>query len=311
VEAFVRHSSAGLPYWPHHTYNWGRWPNDRGTLNLLTPDAVRRAIATVESNEVLPLGAPLRADEAGLDERAFGLEMIQAGKYEFGPKTEPVYAAADIVSVATHGMTNSHIDALCHAGHRGRSFNDSEFEANVQKGQPAHRFTVLEMPALVTRAWFVDVPHQRGCDALKPGTPVVPEDIAWLHSHIEPGDAIVVRTGRYATRVVRPDDPDAADDHGNWCGLHVDCMDMVAQWDVSVLATDSSGDNFPSTTAECSVPIHVLCEVYIGLPLVHHLNLEALGRSMCGRRTPAFMFSVAPLLVVGGTGSPVNPLAII
>lgn len=307
----MTHAARKLPYWPYQTYNWGRWPNDRGTLNLLGPDTVRRALETVQGHEVLPLGAPLRADEAGLDDRAFSLEMVQAGKYEFGPKTEPVYAASDIVSVATHGMTNSHIDALCHAGHRGRSFNDSEFEVNVTKGEPARRFTVLEMPSVVTRAWFVDVAASRGCDALKPGTPVVPKDIEWLAPHIEPGDAVVVRTGRYATRVVRADDPDAADDHGNWCGLHVDCMDLVAQWDVSVVATDSSGDNFPSTTSECSVPIHVLCEVYLGLPLVHHLDLENLAVRMRTRESPAFMFTVAPLMVVGGTGSPVNPLAIL
>jgi hypothetical protein len=59
----LNHSARKLSYWPYQTYNWGRWPNDRGTLNLLGPDAVRRALATVQGNEVLPLGAPLRADE--------------------------------------------------------------------------------------------------------------------------------------------------------------------------------------------------------------------------------------------------------
>lgn len=300
-----------LPHWPYRTYNWGRWANDRGTLNLLGPDTTRRSVAAVQGFEVLPLGAPLRADDAGLDVRAFGLEMVHAGKYAFGPKDEPVCAASDVVSVATHGMTNSHIDALCHAGHHGRSFNGSEFEDNVSPGAPARRFTVLEMPAIVTRAWFVDVPARRGCGALKPGTPVLPSDLEWLEGSVVPGDAIVVRTGRYATRVVRPDDPEASDDHGNWCGLHVDCMDLVARWDLSIVATDSSGDNFPSTTPECSVPIHVLCEVYIGLPLVHHLDLEKLSLRMASRSSAAFMLAVAPLLVVGGTGSPVNPIAVL
>lgn len=307
----MREFERTLPYWPYRTFNWGRWQNDRGTLNLIGELTTRRAMATVKSYQVMPLGAPLRVDDAGLDEAAFKLDMVHAGKYEFGPRDEPVAAAADVVSVATHGMTNSHIDALCHAGHHGRSFNDSQFEENVSKGQPARRFTVMEMQSLVTRAWLVDVPAQRGLPYLKPGTPVVPDDLAWLRGRAEPGDALVVRTGRYATRVVRPDDPEAADDHGNWCGLHVDCMELIAELDIAVVATDSSGDNFPSTTPECSVPIHILTEVYLGLPLVHHLQLEAIAASLKRADMPAFMLVVAPLLVVGGTGSPVNPIAII
>ncbi|MBM3344918.1 MAG: cyclase family protein [Betaproteobacteria bacterium] len=300
-----------LPYWPHRTYNWGRWSNDRGTLNLLDPGTTQRAIASVSTFETLALGAPLRADDAGLDAHAFSLDMLHAGKYDFGPTTEPVQAAGDRVCVSIHGMTNSHIDALCHAGHRGRSFNDSEFAVNVERGQPARRLTIMEMPTVVTRAWFVDVPRRRGVKALRPGTPVVPEDLAWLDGQVEPGDAVVVRTGRYATRVVRPDDPEAGDDHGNWSGLHVDCMEQVAAWELSTVATDSSGDNFPSTTSECSVPIHVLTEVYLGLPLLHHLDLEELGRRMQGRAGSAFMLIVAPLRVIGGTGSPVSPVAVI
>lgn len=307
MRAFER----SLPAWPHRTFNWHRWPDDRGTLNLLSAATTRRAVASIESFDSLALGAPLRADDAGLDKQAFDLQMLHAGKYEFGPTAEPVQAASDRVCISIHGMTNSHIDALCHAGHAGRSFNDSAFAANVQPGQAAKRFTIMEMPTIVTRAWFVDVPRQRGVASLDPGTPVVPSDIAWLESELEPGDAMVVRTGRYAGRVVRPDDPDARDDHGNWSGLHVECIDQIAAWDVVTVATDSSGDNFPSTTPECSVPIHILTEVYLGLPLVHHLDLEELARRMPGRATRAFMLTIAPLRIIGGTGSPTSPTAII
>ncbi len=304
-------SARALPHWPGRTYNWNRWPNDRGTLNLLGVHTTRRAVAAIETFEVLALGAPLRIDDAGLDAQAYDHQMLHAGKYEFGPQAEPVQAAADRVAVAIHGMTNSHIDALCHAGHHGHSFNGSRFEDNVRTGAPAQRLTIMDNPGIVTRAWFVDVPAQRGLATLKPGVPVTPEDLRPLEGRVEPGDALVVRTGRYAERVVRADDPEAADDHGNWCGMHHECMDMIARWDVSTLATDSSGDNFPSTTSECSVPIHIHTEVYLGLPLIHHLDLEEMARRIPARATPAFMLTVAPLRIVGGTGSPVSPLAIL
>jgi len=88
-------------------------------------------------------------------------------------------------------------------------------------------------------------------------------------------------------------------------------MELIAEWDVSVVATDSSGDNFPSTTPECSVPIHIVSEAYLGMPLVHHLDLEQLAKGMVGRTQKSFFFSVSPLKIDGGTGSPVNPVAII
>lgn len=299
-----------LDSWPYRTFNRGRWANDLGTLNLLGPHVIKRAVAAIQSYESLGLGAPLRADDINRDARAFEHEMVYVGKYRFGPEEEPLQAASDRVCVSVHGMTNSHIDAFSHLGHKGVSFNDVPFD-DIVSMEGAKRFTIMDMPAIVTRAWFVDVPRQRGIRALKPGTPVVPGDLQHLEKHVEPGDAIVVRTGRYATQVVTPDDPEAADDHGNWSGLHVDCLDLVAKWDLSTVATDSPGDNFPSTTPECSVPIHIICEAYIGLPLVHHLYLEDLAVKFSTRSRADFLFCVAPLRIAGGTGSPVNPTAII
>jgi kynurenine formamidase len=299
-----------MTHWPHRAYNRGRWPNDLGTLNLLGPSVTRRAIAAIQSFETLGLGAPLRADEANVQADAFEHVMTHVGKYDFGGETEPLQAASDRISVAIHGMTNSHIDAFSHVGHHGLSFNDAPFE-EVATHAGASRFTIMDMPAIVTRGWLVDVPRARGLPALRPGSPVTPADLLHLEGLIEPGDAIVVRTGRYATRVIAADDPEAEDNHGNWSGLHVECMDLVAKWDLSTIATDSSGDNFPSTTSECSVPIHIITEGYLGLPLIHHLDLEEIGRRLAGRDRKDFFFSVAPLKIVGGTGSPVNPLAII
>jgi kynurenine formamidase len=237
--------------------------------------------------------------------------MMRVGDYIFGPEGEPVQEAADLVSVAIHGMTNSHIDAYSHVGHRGKSFNGVNFTDNVSQEKGGSRFTIMDNPAIVTRAWLVDVVRDRGIGALKRGEPVVPGDLMYLQDQVQPGDALVIRTGRYATAVVRPDDPDAQDDHGNWSGLHVDCIDLITKWDIATVATDSSGDNFPSTTKECSVPIHILTEAYLGLPLIHHLYLEEIAERLADRPQKDFMLTVAPLRIVGGTGSPVSPIGII
>lgn len=299
-----------LKDWPYKTYNRGRWNNDLGTINLIDAAAVQRGVRAIQEFRPIALGAPLRSDDIGLNPEAFSHEMVQVGKYSFGPEEEPVQSASDRICVAVHGMTNSHIDAFSHLGHKGVSFNDALFE-DIVSMDGATRFTIMDFPALVTRAWFVDVPRQRGVPFLEPGDPVVPSDLRHLDRFVEPGDAILVRTGRHAAEVVKPDDPEARDDHGNWSGLHVDCMDLIHALDIATVATDSSGDNFPSTTEKCSVPIHIISEAYIGMPLIHHLDLEDIGLRYESRESKSCLLCVAPLLVRGATGSPVNPIAII
>lgn len=300
-----------LQYWPYRTYNWGRWRNnDRGTLNLIDEAAVARALATPRTHQVLSLGSPLRRDEVSSN-GGFSHRMLRAQKYDFGPKEEPVFEAADEFTVAIHGLTNAHIDALSHVGHRGLSFNGARFDDIVSLESAAQRMGIDEMGGFVTRAWFVDAPRRRGLKFLTPGDPVTPDDLLSLEGRVQPGDALLVRTGRFAAPLVRPDDAESRDDHGNWSGLHVDCVDLVDRWGVSTVATDGPGDNFPSTCAECSVPIHILFEGYLGLPLIHHLDLERLAQALVDRDDPAVMLVVAPLVLPRGTGSPVNPLVVL
>ena len=303
-----------LEYWPYRTFNWGRWHNGRGTLNLADAAATARGINSVRAHEVLTLGSPLRPDDVTGEtayDSDYSYELLRAGKYEFGPAEDPVFEAGDRFSIATHGMTNAHIDAFSHVGHHGRSFNGDAFDDVVSMEKGVKRYSVVDLGSLVTRAWFIDVPAQRELDFLKPGDPVTPDDLRRFADRIEPGDALVIRTGRFSAPLVRPDSDEAQDDHGNWSGLHVDCVELLAEWDVATVATDGPGDNFPSTTEHCSVPIHILTEAYLGLPLIHHLDLETLAKRMRDRADKSFLFTVAPLQIEGGTGSPVSPVAVL
>jgi len=303
-----------LEDWPYQTYNWKRWNNGRGTLNLIDRAATQRGMRSVTDHEVISLGSPLREDYVTADanyDSDYHYELLRAGQYPFAGDTEPVFEAGDRISIATHGMTNSHIDAFCHVGHRGRSFNGEASEEVVTLDTGVRKYPITDLGGFVTRAWLIDVPAQRGLDHLRPGDPVTPPDLDPFSDRVEPGDALVIRTGRFAAPLVRPDSEEARDNHGNWSGLHVDCIDTIAAWNVATVATDGPGDNFPSTHPECSVPIHVLTEVYLGLPLIHHLNLEALASRFRTRERKDFLLTVAPLQIEGGTGSPVNPVAVL
>lgn len=303
-----------LGYWPYRTYNWGRWDNGRGTLNLVDAQATQRGLQSAKTHQVLTLGSSLRDDNVLGDtdyDCEFSHTLLRAGKYDFGPPEEKLLESGDRIAIAVHGMINPHIDAFCHVGHHGFSFNGERFENVVSMETGVRKYDVAELGGIVTRGWFIDVPAQRGLAHLKPGDPVTPDDLQPFDGRVEPGDALIIRTGRFAAPLVHPGSEEARDDHGNWSGLHIDCIDVIARWQVATVATDGPGDNFPSSSEHCSVPIHVLSEVYLGLPLIHHLDLEGLSGAMASRGSKAFLFVVAPLRIQGGTGSPVNPVSVL
>jgi kynurenine formamidase len=88
-------------------------------------------------------------------------------------------------------------------------------------------------------------------------------------------------------------------------------MPFVAERRVAALGSDGNSDTAPSTTEGVPFPIHVLAINSMGVHLLDYLQLENLRRACDARRRWEFLFAAAPLRIVGGTGSPVNPIAIL
>lgn len=57
--------------------------------------------------------------------------------------------------------------------------------------------------------------------------------------------------------------------------------------------------------------MHALAITAMGVPLLDNLDLESLSAACAEVGRYAFMTVVAPLNVPGGTGSPVNPVAVL
>jgi hypothetical protein len=57
-------------------------------------------------------------------------------------------------------------------------------------------------------------------------------------------------------------------------------------------------------------PLHQLLLVAMGTPMFDNCDLEALAQAAATRRRWTFLLTAAPLVVPGGTGSPLNPVAI-
>jgi hypothetical protein len=79
-------------------------------------------------------------------------------------------------------------------------------------------------------------------------------------------------------------------------------------WDL----LESGSTGIPSRLREGmdAIPMHEICIPFMGMPILDNADLEALSETCAELNRWEFMLFVAPLVVKGGTGSPVNPIAL-
>jgi kynurenine formamidase len=161
---------------------------------------------------------------------------------------------------------------------------------------------------VITRAVLMDIPRLKGVEYLEPGTRIYPEDLdAWAKQariKVEPGDAVFIRTGRWARR----------DAKGPWntselAGLYITCAKWLRQRDVAILGGDGAQDVHPSGIEGIAEPIHALVLVAMGMPIFDNLDLEAVSKEAAKRNRWDFLVTAAPVPVPGETGSVLNPIA--
>jgi kynurenine formamidase len=87
-------------------------------------------------------------------------------------------------------------------------------------------------------------------------------------------------------------------------------MPFLAERGASVLGSDGNSDTAPSITEGVDFPIHVLALNAMGVHLLDYLQLEDLLATCERTGRWEFLFVAAPLRITGGTGSPLNPLAV-
>jgi kynurenine formamidase len=160
---------------------------------------------------------------------------------------------------------------------------------------------------------LLDVPRLHGVEHLEPGTAILPEELAAAEEaqgvRVDQGDILLVATGRDARRAVTgPWHPFT----GGLAGLHAECIPWLRERDIAVLGCDGVSDVLPGRTAPgWPMPVHQCALVAMGVHLLDNLRLDRLAAACAEHRQWAFLFTVAPLLVEGGTGSPANPIAVL
>ncbi|MEW1748434.1 cyclase family protein [Streptomyces angustmyceticus] len=286
---------------------WGRWvPADRGAWNRVTPEHVRRATALVRSGTAVALGRPW-STAAGPDNPRPALHYMS----DLGDVDPPEPAThKDFIGVDYHGKAVTHLDALSHAAYRGQLYDGRPAREWIDAG--GARFgAVSALGPLVTRGVLLDLPAVAGCGWLEPGRAVHAGDIASaeraLGVTIGEGDAVLLRSGSVRRRrEVGAWDPGAAS-----AGFHVDAVPLLAERGIALLGADGDSDVRPSPVDGLHSPVHALALAAMGVPLLDNLDLEALSVAAAETGRFAFLLVVAPLDIPGGTGSPVDPVAVL
>jgi len=94
-------------------------------------------------------------------------------------------------------------------------------------------------------------------------------------------------------------------------GLHPAALEFIAERKVAVLGSDSNSDVAPSLAEGVELPVPVLAINALGLHLLDYLQFEELVPLCAAAGRWSFCCVIAPLRLPHGTGSPVNPLAVV
>jgi len=298
-----RATRADVDRWATELSNRGRWGLDDqlGTLNLITPELRVRAARLVTEGISVSLSHDYIKEAAEDATSPLGHELLGSPQAGF---------LSDRYTIAYHGYAHSHMDALCHNSSEGLMYNGISRETVDSIAGCRNLGITTAKQGVVTRGILIDIARLKGVEYLEPGTPIFVEDIeAWEREagvRVGPGDVVFVRAGRWARRA----------QEGPWAtgrlGAGLDAS--VARWlrerGVAMLGSDYINDVLPSGVEGIALPVHLLTLVTMGMWLFDNLDLEAVAEVAAEQGRWEFMLVAAPLAVPGGTGAPLNPVAI-
>jgi kynurenine formamidase len=280
--------------------NHSRWgaEDQLGTLNLITPEIRLAALATVQSGDVVPLGAPLEVGTSRQRPPSARLEVWRAGT-----------SALDTLTLTIHGYEATHLDALGHTFMDGRTWAAQPQDRVIAANGLLFASVEPAAAGIVTRGVLLDVAAVRGVPFLRPGEGIGVADMEHAERRagvrVGSGDALFIRAG-HAVRVER-DGPH--DEEGPHEGVLPEVLPWLRERDVAVYAGDCI-ELRPSGYERVPAPLHQIANVAMGLWILDCPDLERLAAACQSHGRSTFAVVIAPLRIRGGTGSAVNPLAL-
>jgi kynurenine formamidase len=292
--------------------NWGRWgPDDqRGTLNFVTPDVVRRAVGLARDGRALSLAMPLSEDgpQLGFVRGRTNPERRMIAVHELlDDNVDGVRFNDDAVSMGLQAAT--HWDGLAHVSYAGRMWNGVDPALVDEAG--AQRLSADQIGPLVSRGVLLDLARAAGVDRLEGGLALTPEHLEAAEElaglTVGSGDIVLLRTGQVQLFT-------AGDKWGyaiSTAGPSLQTVEWFLAREVAAVATDNlSFEVYPCEVDGLNLPVHMLHIVEMGLVQGQNFDLEGLSADCAADGRYEFLLVAAPEPFVGACGAPVVPVAI-
>ncbi|HEY4376645.1 MAG TPA: cyclase family protein [Acidimicrobiales bacterium] len=291
--------------------NWGRWGADdqRGTLNLIDDAARLRGVAAVQTGEAFSLSIPYDEDgpqDGSIPGRLNPTRTMLAVNTPFTGDPTDFCTSDDAVTMGVQAAT--HWDGLAHVGYAGKLYND--VDATVVDKAGAHRLGIEHVGPFTTRGVLLDIARLKGVDHFDDGYPITGDDLDEAASQaglaVEPGDAILVRTGQMhhlpadRQRYANPSP-----------GLSTKSIEWIRDHDVAAVATDTLVfEVWPGEERRVLLPVHMIHLRDIGLLQGQNWYLDELAAHCAVDGRWAFQLVASPLPMTRALGGAVAPVAL-
>lgn len=216
-------------------------------------------------------------------------------------------AANDLIVTGTH--VGTHIDALAHVSHQGCLHGGADAGAEQAGGRFMKHGVHTIAPALV-RGVLLDVPAALGIAGCAPGYEITPDDLERAAAHHgvrpAPGGVVLVRSG-WGRRFVDGGESFVGRDSGVPGVGEAGALWLADTGPLAVGADTIAFERLAPGSGHSLLPAHRVLLVECGVYIIEALDLEELAAASVRE----FTFVLLPLNLIGATGSPVRPLAVI
>jgi kynurenine formamidase len=299
--------------------NWNRWgADDRiGTLNYVTPNDVAAAARLVRAGKIFALGIPL--DRNGPQTGLFGGRwnpihtMLATGTDAVAGRqdnTVRLRYADDALNMPVQSAT--HWDSLGHIFLDDKMYNG--YDARIVDSSGVGKLGIEHTKnKMVGRGVLLDIARFKGVEALDDGYGISNDDLDGCakaeNVEVRRADFVIVRTGQMErclkTRnwgaYAGGDAPGVKFENCYWCH----------EKEIAAICSDTWGVEVrPNETKEVNQPWHWVVIPAMGLTMGEMFYLKELAEDCAADKVYEFFFCGPPLVISGGTGSPINPQAI-
>lgn len=303
--------------------NWGRWGEDDriGTLNLITPEAIAAAAATVEHGRTVPLAIDLKHDGVQIGQIPTRINPVHVmGTIDHPDLGDPdgeamvAHFSDDMVTMGLQAGT--HWDGLSHVSYGHKLYNGIP-ASTITARDGSTELGIENIGALVGRGVLLDIPGSKGLDRLPDDHEVTGADLdeaaAWAGVEINAGDIVLIRTGRLKLYLEQSAQLYTMGEAGDASspGPGIDAVRWFHRNDIAAAATDTyTFEVLPPQDWDNILAVHCLSIVDMGLTQGQNWHLEELAVTCREVGRHSFLLNATPEPFVGATGAPVAPVAI-